>query len=375
MPRRGENIFKRQDGRWEARYIHHYENGKAKYRYLYGTTYGEVKQKRLAEQVQVIPEKSPGPRRGGDIGRLACEWLRDVKISVKESTYARYCMIVNNYIIPHLGAVPLSKLDPQAVNLFSEKLLKNGGSGGHPLSSKSVCDILCVLKSVHRFGKCNGFGAQSLDGLRYPQRSGRQIEIFSANDGVLLETALLRSEDATSLGILFALFTGVRIGELCGLKWEDIDFSDCTVRICRTVERISDTDPLAERKTKLIVSEPKTHSSARVIPLPKFLPEHLLKYRGPDNTYLLTGNTDFVEPHCFYTRYKSFLRKHHIGDHTFHSLRHTFATRCVEHGFDTKSLSEILGHSNVTTTLMFYVHPSLVQKRKQMELLTPTMQT
>lgn len=371
MPRRGENIFKRQDGRWEARYIHHYENGKAKYRYLYGSTYHEVRSKRLAELTRLESEQMPMVQRNITLEQLARLWLNDIKFSVKESTYTRYHRSVHKYILPNLGNLPILKLDAQTVNRFSGMLLNAGGLNSRPLSSKSVCDILCVLKAIDQFGRLNGYPCPPLDAIRYPPKSNRPIKIFSPDIRVALETVLLCSEDTTSLGILFSLFTGVRIGELCGLRWGDIDLTNATVKICRTVERIEDLDPLSGKKTKVIISEPKTEHAVRLIPLPQFLCEYLRKQKRTEDIYLLSGQPSCIEPHCFYVRYKRFLRKHNIADHTFHSLRHTFATRCVEHGFDTKSLSEILGHANVTTTLMFYVHPSLEQKRTQMELLTP----
>ncbi len=159
--------------------------------------------------------------------------------------------------------------------------------------------------------------------------------------------------------------------ELCGLRWEDIDFASGTVHIRRTVERIADLDRQAQHKTKVIISEPKTENAVRVIPLPGFLVKLLSDRRKSDDCYLLTGTPGPTEPHRYYVQYRRFLQRNGIDHHTFHALRHTFATRCVELGFDTKSLSEILGHSNVTTTLKYYVHPTLQQKKAQMELLAP----
>ena len=183
----------------------------------------------------------------------------------------------------------------------------------------------------------------------------------------------MNSGDTTSLGILFTIFTGVRIGELCGLRWGDIDLNNKVAHISRTVERIDDLNPEAVRKTKVIVTEPKTEDSIRNIPLQDFLVDHLMKYRREDNCYLLTGSTRYTEPHSCYVRYRRFLDRNGIGKNTFHALRHTFATKCVEKGFDIKSLSEILGHSSVTTTMTFYVHPTLEMKRNQMERLTPSV--
>ncbi|MCI8796089.1 MAG: tyrosine-type recombinase/integrase [Dorea sp.] len=372
MPRRGENIFKRKDGRWEARYIHHYENGKAKYRYIYGASYMEVKAKRLAEQA--LPENNiiPHNKQTATFETLAGVWLADVKVTVKESTYTRYYRIVQVYLFPHLRQQPLSKIDAAFLRGLPEKLLGEGGIGGTPLSPKSVSDILCVLKSIFQYGRKYEYPCPESNLLRYPQKKSKSIKILTEENRMKLEQLLLDSEDTTSLGILFTMFTGVRIGELCGLRWEDIDFHSFTVHVCRTVERIADLNPKAEAKTKVVVSEPKTKNSFRIIPLPEFLAGYLSVRKRDPQCYLLTGNKKHTEPHQFYIRYQNYLRRHGIENHSFHALRHTFATRCVEMGFDTKSLSEILGHANINTTLSVYVHPSIQQKKTQMERLTPS---
>ena len=371
MSRKGENIFKRKDGRWEARYIHHYENGKARYRYLYGTTYAEAKAKKIAEQAMLESAKIPAVKRLASFEELAGLWLADIKISIKESTYTRYSRIVSSYLLPAFQNQMLSKIDQHYLNGLSERLINKGGSGGTPLSAKTVSDILCILKAILKYGGANGYSCPDISGLRYPKRNHKSISVLSEKNRIRLEQISLNSKDTTSLGILFTLFTGVRIGELCGIRWADIDFCNSTVTICRTVERIADLDPFSQKKTKVIIDEPKTESSVRVIPLPGFLTEHLIKYKCDHNCYLLTGTTHPTEPHQYYVRYQRFLKRNHIEKHPFHTLRHTFATRCVEMGFDTKSLSEILGHNSVTTTLAVYVHPSLQQKKEQMERLTP----
>ena len=213
---------------------------------------------------------------------------------------------------------------------------------------------------------------RSMEGVRYPQKSAGEIKIFNNEKRKILEKILFTSSDSTSLGIILALFLGLRIGEICGLMWGDINYTDLTINISRTVERIADLEPNSENKTKVVISKPKTEKAVRTIPIPEFLREYIFRQRKDSNTFILTGTTSFIEPHCLYMRYKKFLRENGIEDNTFHSLRHTFATRCVEEGFDTKALAEILGHSSVTTTMNFYVHPSMESKRKQMELLTPT---
>ena len=156
------------------------------------------------------------------------------------------------------------------------------------------------------------------------------------------------------------------------MRHGDIDLDNQVVSISRTVERIADLDVTTKTKTKIIVSEPKTDSSVRIIPLPSFLVEYLRSFDMTPDCYLLTGTTKYTEPHQYYLRYKTFMRKLGLENYTFHALRHTFATRCMDNGFDPKSLSEILGHANVSTTLALYVHPTLEQKRRQMELLKPS---
>lgn len=374
MPRKGENIFKRKDGRWEARYIHHRENGRAKYSYVYGSTYSEVKAKRKALlQLQGRSVMFGEYGQGSQFGGLAEAWLSDIRVSVKESTYTRYYRIVNKYLLPLIDKQRMDRMDQKYLNGLTSSLLMRGGAGGTALSPKTVTDILCVLKSILKYGKENGVICPDGNHLRYPPKKGKAARILTDENRLRIERQLLGSDDTVSLGILFTLFTGVRIGELCGLRWGDVDFPNATVSIRRTVERIDNLEPGAAGKTKVVLSEPKTECSIRVIPLPGFLLEYMKRQRCGADCYLLTGQRKHTEPHQYYVRYQKFLKKNKIERHTFHTLRHTFATRCVEMGFDTKSLAEILGHSSITTTLSVYVHPSMQQKKAQMEKLTPCM--
>lgn len=373
MSRRGECIYKRKDGRWEARFICTYENGKAKYKYIYGKSYNEVKLKRLSAMtspLSTVKNKSDSIATVTDVAKA---WLMYVSPTIKESTLTRYNRQLEKYILPVIGSIVISKTEVQTIRCFIQKLLTNGGMKGNPLSSKSVSDILCVVKSIYKFGSLCGYNCPDLKELKYPQKNTVKIKTISSNLLKHMETILLHSDDSTSLGILICLFTGIRIGELCGLKWGDIDFFNSCIKISRTVERISNLDPHAKTKTKIIISEPKTNTSVRVIPIPQFLKEYLFKLKQANEIYIVSGNEKCTEPHCFYIRYKRYLKRNGIEDNTFHALRHTFATRCIECGFDIKSLSEILGHANVTTTMMFYVHPSMEQKRLQMERLTPAI--
>lgn len=226
-----------------------------------------------------------------------------------------------------------------------------------------------MLKLIINHAAAEGFEVMNTSLIRDPKQKKKDMQIIPQEQSKRLEEILLASNDPVSLGILLALHTGIRNGELCGLKWGDVCFSTGTLHIRRTVERISDLDPLHKAKTKLIIGEPKTASSRREIPLPTALCAYLKARCGNADEYILTGTSKPSEPHTLYVRYSRFLRRNGFDSYTFHALRHTFATRGIESGFDTKSLSEILGHSDVTTTLRCYVHPSLEQKRRQMEAL------
>lgn len=371
MSRKGENIFRRKDGRWEARFIHHYEGGKAKYHYVYADTYAEVKARRLKEQTTLSTYQPLPPKQQCTFQVLANLWLEDIKNAVRESTYTRYHRIVEKYLVPRFGGILLVKLRQKHIGSYPEELVTCGGVNGGALSAKTASDILCVLKSILKYGKREGYPIPDTEILRCPLKKQKRTGIVSEQHRIRLEQQVLEQGDLTGLGIIFTLFTGVRIGELCGLRWGDINFADSTVSIRRTVERIANLDPDSSQKTKVVVSVPKTEHSVRTIPIPQFLLQFLLMYRSSDEYYLLTGNETYTEPHQYYVRYRKYLKRNRIEQYSFHTLRHTFATRCVEAGFDPKALSEILGHSNVTTTMSIYVHPTLQQKKAQMERLTP----
>lgn len=369
MARRGESIFKRKDGRWEARVIEYRGDGRRFYRSLYGKTYGEVKGKKeryiAFSHSTVLGETKSSPL----FSEQSEHWLASVKNSVKESTYTRYYRTVHSYLLPLLGKYAVSRIDITIVNQLKETLLVGGGKRKNELSEKSVADILSVLKLIINHTAAEGFEVMNTSLIRDPKQKKKDMQIIPHEQSKRLEDILLASTDPVSLGILLALHTGIRNGELCGLKWCDICFLTGTLHIRRTVERISDLDPLRKAKTKLIVGEPKTASSRRVVPLPTALCAYLKARCGNADEYILTGTNKPSEPHTLYVRYSRFLRRNGFDSYTFHALRHTFATRGIESGFDAKSLSEILGHSDVTTTLKCYVHPSLEQKRRQMENL------
>ena len=180
---------------------------------------------------------------------------------------------------------------------------------------------------------------------------------------------LKQNPNPTSLGILLSLCTGIRLGELCALKWSDFSLEEREFHVNKTMQRLPNPDKFALKKTTVEIGEPKSQSSVRTIPLPEKLMSYLRSAYCND-AYILSGYKHyFIEPRTMENRFKVVLKKCGIKDTKFHTLRHTFATRCVEIGFDVKTLSEILGHASVSITLNRYVHPSMRTKHENMNRL------
>lgn len=305
MPRKGENIYKRKDGRWEARYIHHYEHGKAKYRSVYGSTYTEAKEKR--QEILSRPDymKISAAKRLAVFDELANLWLRSRKKEVKESTYTRYVRIIDKQFFPLFQGWALKKISSGDIEKLFDQMKER-------LSDKTISDRICIFKSIWHYGQENGYPCCP---YKFPKKKANRAEsvtIIPLSTRKKIEEALLRSNNLVSLGIVFTLFTGVRIGEMCGLQWGDIDFENGYATISRTVERIADLDANTKRKTKVVISEPKTDKSKRIIPLPSFLLDYIWEYRSGSDMFILTGSQKHTEPHTYYTRYKTFLRRNNI---------------------------------------------------------------
>lgn len=373
MARTGENIYKRKDGRWEARYIYSYNaDGKAKYKYLYARTYSEVKTKLIKSQnsfeVKAEAEKTKDREK---YEFWLFEWLRSKKIGIKESTYIRYRNVIENHINPELGKYPINKIGTPLIERFvSEKLTRGRLDGNGGLSPKTMSDILTVIKESFKYAQAAGvITICRFDGIIL-KKATQEMRVLSVFEQQQLLSVLLNNFDRYKLGVFLCLYTGIRIGELCALRWKDISLIEKTVTIEHTMQRLQCDDPNALYKTRIIVTEPKSSASLRTIPLPDFVIEAIIPFAASPNAYVLSGECKtIVEPRTMQNRFKGYLEEGNISDANFHSLRHTFATRCIEAGFDVKTLSEILGHSSVKITLDKYVHSSMELKRSNMEKL------
>lgn len=356
MPRRGENIYKRKDGRWEGRYRSANQlSGKAKYRSVYGKSYQEVKHKLLKCKTQTDREASSGKLTVSD---LFSEWLGAVRNTVKESTFANYTMKINHHILPEFGAVPYDRLTSASVHDFITRKINSG------LSAKYVSDIIIILKSMAKYMKRVHDYRNPVEYVNLPKQKKHEKILYSTAQQRKLAAFLLQNLNLTSLGILLSLYTGLRIGEICGLKWKDIDFSQKILSVNRTVQRIQNVSG-----SKLTVTSPKTASARRSIPIPFCIIKLLQRFASAGEMYVLSGTEKPVEPRTMQNRFRAILKKAGLPSINFHSLRHMFATNSLQAGFDVKTLSEILGHASVETTLSAYVHSSMKRKVMCMDML------
>ena len=370
MPRKGENIYKRKDGRWEARYIKsRTTSGKAVYAYVYAKTYREVKTK--LGQI-IFRQNDPDMEVTTDqmFEDIALEWFEQTKTQVKEATGNKYWNLLRLYIVPNFGNKEVSEITNEYIRRQSDWLLKNGSQKGTGLSSKTVSDILNVLSNILKFAAQNGLALNCDVRTIQIKSQGKQMEVLSRKEQERLCQYLYDELNSYNVGILLCLFTGMRIGEVCALQWEDVSFLDKTIYIHRTLQRIQDRDNVGKSKTRIVISSPKSISSIRVIPIPDELLQLLRRHRAAFSGYLLTNDEKYIEPRTLQNHFKRALQVCEIRQINYHSLRHTFATRCIELGFDIKSLSEILGHASVNVTLNRYVHPPMELKKENMQKLS-----
>ena len=366
---KGENIFKRKDGRWEARYIKGHElNGKIRYGYCYGKTYSEAKKKvveaRLALASGKTTIRSAETIKHFDV--YCDEWLQINHNRIKESTYVKYSGILKKYNKPRLGKLCPEMLTTMLIAQFSDELLKQDG-----LSAKTVKDILLVLHSILKYTASKCPEKVQVVQITYPMEERKEMRVLNSKEQERLIKYLAEDMDSCRFGILLALCTGMRIGEICALKWGDISLENASVRITATMQRLKIMYEPDNGKTKVVIHAPKTHNSMRCIPLTNYAVELFRKMLQPDpELYVLTGTEHYMEPRTLQYRLKHYTDECGLEGVHFHTLRHTFATRCVEADFELKSLSEILGHATTTVTLERYVHSSLELKRKNMSKLS-----
>lgn len=284
------------------------------------------------------------------------EWLNYKRTKVKESTYFNYSFIINESLKKYFKNVSLEEVkDVDFYSIIDELKQK--------VSRKTLRDRISILKSVLKYGERKYDMDFKIDLITMPTIYNKEIEVLTEREKNRITKYLLNTENIRELGILISLYTGLRIGEVCALRWKNIDFEKKLIEVEKTVQRVY----MGEKDSKLLFSEPKTIKSVRKVPIAEILLKKLKEIRKSysKEAFILTGTeTRFMEPITYRFTYKKCLRNCRVSYKKFHCLRHTFATRCIRAGMDVKSLSEVLGHNNVNVTLSVYVHSSYSVKKK-----------
>ncbi|MBR1863697.1 MAG: site-specific integrase [Ruminococcus sp.] len=369
MSRRGDNIHKRSDGRWEGRYISgRGENGKAVYKSVYAHSYAECSNKLKLARCDLLPVSRPIT-----VSELFTAWLISRKNKVKQSTYVNYKTLYDSYICDELGTKRVDSLNAFMLNRFADGLLNNGGKNGQGLSAVTVQAIMIMLRSMLEYGELEYDLPNPAKNVSLPKTENAEITPFNSAEMMKIRCIALKG-DSYELSILLSLYTGLRIGELCALTWGDIDLVNQVIHVKKTLFRIKNPDGSTPR-TIVVIDTPKSKKSVRDVPIPTFMLSVLakLKRNQSDSNYFLTCSPSYTEPRSYSSRYKTFLKNLNIPYRKFHNLRHTFATECVKQGVDVKTLSELLGHSSVKITLDRYVHSDIELKKQQLEKLYATV--
>lgn len=291
---------------------------------------------------------------------IITEWLNK-KEKIKLQTYQKYSNTIHNYIQNNIGMICIKKINEEVIKSFFENLEKN------KVSKSIQKTILYIIKSSIQFGYDKKYCKKlNLDEVKV-SRNKVKIEILTIDEQRIIENYLKSNINIRKLCVLLCLYTGLRVGEVSGLKWEDIDLDNKTLEVKRTIQRVKNNNTNIKSKTILIESTPKSETSKRIIPIAAFLIPLLKKFKTDDNFYLLSNSEKLYDPRLLESFFKTMLRNCNIKNKKFHILRHTFATRSVEAKMDIKTLSELLGHSSIEITLKLYVHPSIDLKKNSIE--------
>lgn len=295
------------------------------------------------------------------INQITEEWKEEKKKYVKKSTYAAYQLLIQNHIKPYFG--DLYKVNEEKVQQFVFDKLDAG------LSEKTIRDIIIVLKMILKFGIKNGYLEYVQIDAKFPSKQEKKdLDVLSKADQKKFMEHLRNNFTFKNLGIFICLSTGMRIGEICGLRWCDVDTVEGVIKVRHTLQRIYIIEG-ETRHTELLLDTPKTANSVRDIPMSSELLKMLksLNKVVNENYYVISNDIKPIEPRTYRNYYKKLCRQLDIPELKFHGLRHSFATRCIESKADYKTVSVLLGHSNISTTLNLYVHPDKEQKKKTID--------
>lgn len=352
-----KNIYLRKDGRWEGRLSKGINNlGKRTYNYFFGHTRQavEIKMMNHLKKIRNTPCNL-------SFNELFAEWFNSVSFGIKESTASNYRMKADKHLIPYFNTIKCFEINSEHILEFVQSKRKA------KLSDRYIADMVVIIKSVFKFGSKKYHCNNPTEGLKMSFKRSDEIKVLEPDQYKTLQRTIADGGSVTSAAIALAMATGLRIGELCALQWKDVDLKKRIMTVRKTVQRIKNND--SGSKTKVIISSPKTESSKREIPIPDCVISIIEKHKSSDEYFVLSGNEKVTEPRTLQYRFSKILKNANLPSIHFHALRHMFATKCIQTGMDIKTLSEILGHSCVETTLNRYVHSSLAHKAEAINSL------
>lgn len=352
------NLYYRKDGRWEGRISRgKKKNGKRKFQYIISRNKEDVISRinmiRQSEQNYQSCYKT--------LDTVFYEWFNTVKYHIKESTASNYRMKAEKHILPSFGKKLIDSITQKDIYNFIDQKRKDR------LSDRYIADIIILIKGIFKYSVKTYHIFNPMEGLVLPKRKNTEIQLLDSSEQSKLQEYISKNQNLGTLGTALSYSTGIRIGELCALQWKDIDFEKRILTVRKTIQRIQCKG--GEKRTKLIITDPKSDSSKRKIPIPDCIMSFLYQFKGNPDDYLLSGFEKPIEPRTMQYRFSRILKNAKLPSVHFHALRHIFASTCVKLGFDIKTLSEILGHSSVEVTLNRYVHSSFEQKKEYMKRL------
>lgn len=359
MAKRGENIYKRKDGRYEGRYvIGRSSAGHTRFGYVYGTHYADVKKELMMRKMVQLENQGKTSSNGITLNKWMERYLNnEVHLQLKPSTLTMYRMIAQRYILPHIGYSLVSGITPATVREMVDVLNRK------EFAPNTIAGAVRLLSSALNRAQDEGLIARNpCRNIRLGQQEQKEQRVLTkAEQEHIRQIACEKNYPA----IIMGLYTGMRLGEICALRWEDIDWERQTISVRRTAQRVSKTTPAAhEPKTEITIGTPKSHTSRRVIPLmPRLLEMLKTQKKMSVSTYIVSADNRPADPRQLQRQLKSVVSQLQLEEVHFHTLRHTFATRLLELGTDVKTVSVLLGHSSARITLDFYAHSLLDQQR------------
>lgn len=359
MARHGENIYKRKDGRYEGRYVTGKTlGGKTRFGYIYGHQYAEVKKALLLKKAEYAGENAANGCYKGKISEWMTSWMENELLgSVKISSYQTYTNLLKKHLLPALGELKLAAVTPGIVREWIDEM-ENAGLACSTVKGAYRL-FAAAMKAAWEDGKILTNPCRK---IRIQRSENEEQRVLTRGEQELLKES---ASGVRELPALLSLYTGMRLGEVCALKWADVDWEQGTIAVKRTVQRVR-----RGTKTTLMIGTPKSLRSRRVIPAPAFLLKQLHEMReNGSGEYIFSSSGDPAEPRTIQRRFKRFVEKLGITNVHFHTLRHSFATRLLELGVDIKTVSVLLGHGSAKITLDCYAHSLSEQQIAAMRLL------